>query len=164
MRPVHARKAWLGGHVAKAEPRSLPPLDHAMVHRLKADRPDLTVVTDGGIASLAEALIHLERVDGVMIGRAACETPYLFAPVDGMVSGEFPPSPRQVAARMIDTLAREMAAGVPPIRILCHMHGLFHGMPGARHWRWCLVSLADADPHTVVRSVHETLDALPVWD
>ncbi|KAF0119447.1 MAG: tRNA-dihydrouridine synthase A [Rhodospirillaceae bacterium] len=162
---VHARKAWLGG-VSPKQNRSLPPLDHAMVYRLKADRPDLTVVINGGIASLADAAIHLERVDGVMIGRAAYETPCLFVPVDRMFGGCFtaPPSPRHVAARMIDTLACTAADGTPPVRVLRHMHGLFHGMPGARRWRRCLTSLTGADPDTVVRALHDCLDSFPTRD
>src|SRR6202012_2082807 len=62
---VHARKAWLKG-LSPKENRDIPPLDYALVHRLKAERPDLTVVINGGLGTLDEALTHLDRVDGVM--------------------------------------------------------------------------------------------------
>jgi tRNA dihydrouridine synthase A len=68
---VHARKAWLQG-LSPKENRDVPPLNHARVHRLKADRPDLEIIINGGIASLDEAEFHLQRVDGVMLSTASC--------------------------------------------------------------------------------------------
>jgi len=67
---MHARKAWLDG-LSPKENREIPPLDYARVHRLKAERPDLEVVVNGGISSLDAAAAHLDHVDGVMLGRAA---------------------------------------------------------------------------------------------
>ena len=51
---VHARKAWLKG-LSPKENREVPPLDYALVHRLKAAHPDLAIVLNGGIASLEQA-------------------------------------------------------------------------------------------------------------
>lgn len=73
---VHARKAWLKG-LSPKENRDVPPLDYPLVHRLKRERPDLTIVINGGIGSLDEAEQHLDAVDGVMLGRAAYHTPAL---------------------------------------------------------------------------------------
>ena len=67
---VHARKAWLNG-LSPKENRDIPPLDYDRVYRLKATLPDVPVVINGGIASLAEARAHLAHVDGVMLGRAS---------------------------------------------------------------------------------------------
>jgi tRNA-dihydrouridine synthase A len=78
---VHARKAWLQG-LSPKQNREVPPLDYARVYRLKAAHPELTIVVNGGIATLAEAAAHLEHVDGVMLGRAAYQTPYILAEVD----------------------------------------------------------------------------------
>ena len=77
---VHARKAWLEG-LSPKENRELPPLDHPRVWRLKAAHPELEIVINGGIASLAEAEAHLAHVDGVALGRAAYQNPYLLAEV-----------------------------------------------------------------------------------
>ena len=71
---VHARKAWLQG-LSPKENRDIPPLDYDRVYRLKATRPALEVVINGGIVDLDTAEAHLARVDGVMIGRAAYQTP-----------------------------------------------------------------------------------------
>ncbi|VBB69231.1 tRNA dihydrouridine synthase A [invertebrate metagenome] len=143
---VHARKAWLNG-LSPRQNRFLPPLDHAMVYRLKADNPELTIITNGGIVSLAEGVTHMEWVDGVMIGRAAYEAPYLLAEVDRLFGShtDTPPSRYQIISGMCEYLIRESAAGTPSARILRHMHGLLHGQPGARRWRHCLTAMAAAD-------------------
>jgi tRNA-dihydrouridine synthase A len=67
---VHARKAWLQG-LSPKENRDIPPLDYDIVYRLKRERPDLTIVLNGGVANLDEAQRHLAHVDGVMLGRTA---------------------------------------------------------------------------------------------
>jgi tRNA-dihydrouridine synthase A len=48
---IHARKAWLQG-LSPKENRDVPPLDYALVHRMKAEFPHLHVSINGGIASL----------------------------------------------------------------------------------------------------------------
>ena len=78
---VHARKAWLKG-LSPKENRDVPALDYGRVGRLKARRPDLEIVLNGGIESFSEARKQLPNVDGVMLGRAAYADPYLLAAVD----------------------------------------------------------------------------------
>ena len=72
---VHARKAWLNG-LSPKENRDIPPLDYDRVYRLKAAMPDVPVIINGGIGSIAEAKRHLDHVDGVMLGRAAYQEPW----------------------------------------------------------------------------------------
>ena len=52
---VHARKALLSG-LSPKENREIPPLHYEFVHRLKRERPDLTVVINGGFTTKDEAL------------------------------------------------------------------------------------------------------------
>ena len=78
---LHARKAWLEG-LSPKENRDVPPIDYDRVYRMKARRPDLTIIVNGGIGSFAEAADHLAHVDGVMLGRAAYQDPYILAEVD----------------------------------------------------------------------------------
>src|SRR6185369_1585170 len=78
---VHARKAWLSG-LSPKENREIPPLDYGLVYALKRARPELTISITGGIGSLDEAEAHLRHVDGVMLGRAAYQTPAILADVD----------------------------------------------------------------------------------
>ena len=133
---VHARKAWLQG-LSPKENRDVPPLDYGRVYRLKAAFPELTIVINGGIATLEEALVHLEAVDGVMLGRAAYKTPAILADVDRLLFGDDTP-PLDAAAvleRMLAYVARELERGTRLSCITRHMTGLVNGKPGARAFR-----------------------------
>ena len=141
---IHARKAWLQG-LSPKENREIPPLSYETVHRLKADFPALTIVLNGGMKSLGEALAQLgpgkldgaRPWDGVMIGRAAYETPYLLAEVDRVFYGETaaPPARSEAVRAYLPFAARMLAAGVPLGPIAKPLIPLFHGQPGGRLWR-----------------------------
>jgi tRNA-dihydrouridine synthase A len=133
---VHARKAWLEG-LSPKENREIPPLDYARVHRLKAARPELTIVINGGIGSLEEAEAHLADVDGVMLGRAAYQTPYVLAEVDRRLFGEGrePLSRAEVIEALLPHVRRHLAAGGRLNNVVRHILGLYHGCPRARAFR-----------------------------
>jgi tRNA-dihydrouridine synthase A len=132
---VHARKALLKG-LSPKENRDVPPLDYPLVYRLKAERPKLTIVINGGVGSLDEAQAHLAHVDGVMLGRAAYHTPGLLGEVDARLFGESGTvTPAEAVARYRPYIARELAEGTHLAAMTRHMLGLFHGTPGARTWR-----------------------------
>lgn len=151
---IHARKAWLSG-LSPKENREIPPLHYPVVHRLKQDCPDLTVILNGGITSLDEAEAHLAHVDGVMLGRAAYQTPYVLAEADRRIFGDkhtTVPSRFAVAEAMLPYLKDLHARGVPLRHVTRHMLGLFHGCPGGRAWRRMLSGDAmtpDAAPDVV---------------
>jgi tRNA-dihydrouridine synthase A len=133
---VHARKAWLKG-LSPKENRDIPPLDYPLVWRLKRERPDLTIVINGGIATLDEAEAHLEHVDGVMLGRAAYHDPGLLGQVDRRIFGETTPDIDgfEAVARHRAYLEARLAEGVRMAVLVKPMLGLFTGLPGARAWR-----------------------------
>ena len=132
---VHARKAWLKG-LSPKENRDIPPLDYPLVWRLKAERPELTIVINGGIGSLDEAQEHLRHVDGVMLGRAAYHTPAILGEVDARLFGDGRAvSAVQAVERYRPYVARELGKGTHLAAMTRHMLGLFHGAPGARTWR-----------------------------
>jgi tRNA-dihydrouridine synthase A len=133
---VHARKAWLKG-LSPRENRDVPPLDYGRVYRLKAAHPDLTIVLNGGVTSLAMAAGQLERVDGVMMGRAAYQEPWRLLGVDALLFGEADPfaTPKAAAEALIPYIEREIARGTRLHSITRHALGLFRGVPGARAFR-----------------------------
>jgi tRNA-dihydrouridine synthase A len=133
---VHARKAWLNG-LSPKENRDIPPLDYDRVYRLKAAMPDVPVVINGGIASLDEARGHLDRVDGVMLGRAAYHDPWRLLAVDSELFGEAAPhaAMKDVFEAMMPYIERELAHGTRLHSITRHFVGAFHGVPGARAFR-----------------------------
>ena len=143
---VHARKAWLDG-LSPKENRDVPPLDYDRVHRLKARRGDLTVIVNGGVASLEEAKPHLAQLDGVMLGRAAYADPYLMAEVDRTLHGAdgMPPSRADVLDQFLPYVERQLARGVRLNAMTRHILGLFHGQPRARAFRRYIAENAHLD-------------------
>ncbi|HTI88288.1 MAG TPA: tRNA dihydrouridine(20/20a) synthase DusA [Alphaproteobacteria bacterium] len=133
---IHARKAWLSG-LSPKENREIPPLDYPRVHRLKQDFPHLEIAINGGVLTLDAARKHLRHLDGVMIGRAAYDDPYILARADRDVFGgdEIVPTRREIVDGLI-VYAEELAqARVPFHRLGRHIHGLFAGQAGGRLWR-----------------------------
>jgi tRNA-dihydrouridine synthase A len=133
---VHARKAWLSG-LSPKENRDVPPLDYPLVWALKAAHPDLTIVINGGIATVEAALEHLEHVDGVMMGRAAYHDAGLLGQVDRRVFGldVADIDPAEAVEAYLPYVSAQLAKGVPLAHMSRHMLGLFHGRKGARTWR-----------------------------
>ena len=132
---VHARMAWLKG-LSPKENRDIPPLDYPLVYRLKRERPDLTIILNGGVSGLEAAEAHLAHVDGVMLGRAAYHEPGLLGSVDLRIFGEGEAvDPFEAVERYRPYIATRLATGVHLAGMTRHMLGLFHGRPGARSWR-----------------------------
>jgi tRNA-dihydrouridine synthase A len=133
---VHARKAWLKG-LSPKENREVPPLEYAFVHRLKQEFPALTIIINGGIKTLDETLTHLEKVDGVMIGREAYSNPYLLAEVDRQLFNDEHPIPSRmtIAEQYTTYCVRQMEQGSRLNHLSRHVLGLFHGEPGGRAFR-----------------------------
>jgi tRNA-dihydrouridine synthase A len=133
---IHARKAWLQG-LSPKENREVPPLRYDIVYRIKEDFPELEIVINGGILDLHQAVEHLEQVDGVMIGRAAYNDPWLLADADRLIFHQ--PNPvtdrKEVIELMLPWIRQELGAGTPLHRMTRHLLGLFNGLPGARRWR-----------------------------
>ena len=133
---VHARKAWLSG-LSPKENRDIPPLDYDRVYRLKSSLPDVPIVINGGIASLAEAKQHLSHVDGVMLGRAAYQEPWRLLAADPELFGEAAPQTtmKDVFESMMPYIESQLAQGTRLHSITRHFVGAFHGVPGARAFR-----------------------------
>jgi tRNA-dihydrouridine synthase A len=133
---VHARKAWLDG-LSPKENRDVPPLEYERAYALKAAMPDMEVIVNGGIMTLDEAAVHLQHADGVMLGRAAYQTPYILADVDRRFYGVRTPAPTRhdVLERFLPYVERELAHGTHLHAMSRHILGLFQGLPGARAFR-----------------------------
>lgn len=162
---VHARKAWLKG-LSPKENRDVPPLDYALVRRLKRERPHLSISINGGIASLAEAEAHLGdadgvQLDGVMLGRAAYHEPALLGQADRRLFGAT--TPDLTAFEAIDRyrpyMAARLAEGVHLPAMTRHMLGLMHGRPGARTFRRIL-TVESIKPDAGLEVIDRAVDAV----
>ena len=158
---VHARKAWLSG-LSPKENRDIPPLQYATVYRLKRDFPQLRIVINGGIKTLAECEEHLRHVDGVMLGREAYENPWLLAEADARLFGAAAPvaSRAEALRRMLPYVARELATGTPLAHMTRHILGLYRGQPGGRAFRRVLSQQAHR-PGAGVEVLEAALAAVP---
>jgi len=140
---IHARKAWLQG-LSPKENREIPPLDYALVHRMKRENPDVFLGINGGIATIAEAKRQLEVMDGVMLGRAAYHNATLLTEVDGEIFGVVEATRTadfdwlRLRDTMVDYAERWMATGGRLNHVTRHMVGLFQGFAGARRYRQIL--------------------------
>ncbi|MEJ2383770.1 MAG: tRNA dihydrouridine(20/20a) synthase DusA [Xanthomonadales bacterium] len=157
---VHARKAWLSG-LSPKENREVPELRYDRVRRLKDEHPELTIVLNGGIATVAQAMRQLEHFDGVMLGRAAYQDPWLLAELQNAIFGAGAPADRADAVHGLAAyLAAHIEAGRPAGQISRHVLGLFRGQPGGRVWRRYLSQHAHREP-TNPRLLEDALAAMP---
>ncbi len=133
---VHARKAWLQG-LSPKQNREIPPLDYERVYRVKAARPDLEIIINGGIDTLEACEEHLRYVDGVMLGRAAYHTPALLAEVDRVIFDSVAPAPvrADVLSALIPYARHHIAQGGRLSNITRHILGLYHGRPRGKQFR-----------------------------
>ena len=140
---VHARNAILKG-LSPKENREIPPLRYAVAYELKREFPDLEIIINGGIKSDDEIALHLQHVDGVMLGREAYHNPWTMADWDA----RFYDAPGAARTRIdvleamipyIDAQLRQYGPlGLKLNSITRHMLGLMQGLPGARAFRQTL--------------------------
>ena len=132
---IHARKAMLGKFTPKQN-LNIPPLKYDYVYNLKKDFPDDEIVINGGISSIEEINLHLNKVNGVMIGRAAYHTPYLLAEIEKEIfKNENILSRQEVIENLIPYVKDEVKKGTRLNQIMRHTLGLFHGQSGSGHWK-----------------------------
>ncbi len=134
---VHARKAILSG-LSPKDNRRVPPLNYERVHAIKKAFPDLTIILNGGIATIAQCRQQLEFVDGVMIGRQAYQQPWFLFELEQAMQGSDTARKigrEQIIEQMYPYMEQQLRAGVPLKSMTRHLFGLFAGQPGARAWR-----------------------------
>ena len=152
---VHARNAVLKG-LSPKENREIPPLKYPYVYELKRDFPQLNIVINGGITRLDDIEAQLERVDGVMLGRAAYHDPWLLALAGNRLFESGPDSRAEVATAMHAYATRHIASGGQLRQVTRHMLGLYHAHGRARAWRRLLSDaqrLSVNDPDLILEAV-----------
>ena len=133
---VHARKAWLSG-LSPKENREVPPLDYERVYQLKRDYPELVIAINGGITSLEQIKIHLQHVDGVMVGREAYQNPMLLSEIDQQIFAKDHAITNPISAieQLFPYIDVELTKGTQLNHIMRHTLGIFNGKKGAKQWR-----------------------------
>jgi tRNA-dihydrouridine synthase A len=145
---IHARKAMLGKFTPKQN-LNIPPLKYDYVYKLKQDFKDLEIIINGGITSTDQVKNHLDKVDGVMIGRSVYHSPYLLAEIENEIFENYDIKDREeVIEDLIDYVKAEVKKGTRVNQVMRHTLGLFHGQTGSSHWKRYLsenMCVRDAD-------------------
>ena len=156
---IHARKAMLGKFTPKQN-LNIPPLKYEYVYKLKEDFPNDEIIINGGITSVDQIKPHLQKTDGVMIGRAAYHTPYMLADIEKEIFGTKEVLSRQdVIEQLIPYVKDEIKKGTRLNQIMRHTIGLFHGQTGASYWKRYLsenMCVRDAD----VKKIDHIMDKI----
>lgn len=138
---VHARKAWLTGLNPKQN-RTIPPIQYDYVYRIKKELPTIPVVINGNINQINAIHTHLEQVDGVMLGRLACDNPYKIAEIHhALYPTSKLPSRSEVLQHYVRYLTEAFATGVPLSLLIKPLFNLAHGLPGASQWKKQLMAI-----------------------
>jgi len=145
---IHARKAMLGKFTPKQN-LNIPPLKYDYVYKLKQDFKDLEIIINGGITSTDQVKNHLEKVDGVMIGRSVYHSPYLLAEIENEIFDNYDIKDREeVIEDLIDYVKAEVKKRPRVNQVMRHTLGLFHGQTGSSNWKRYLsenMCVRDAD-------------------
>ncbi len=152
---VHARTAWLQG-LSPKQNREIPPLRYDDVYRLKQDFPELDIEINGGIETISDIDMHLQHLDGVMIGRAFYHNPYLLAEANGLW-GNAVPKRSQILEQLYPYLEKQIGKGEALPTMTRHYLGLFQGLTGARKWRQALSGKPQLTLDEVKRAADEVL-------
>ena len=139
---VHARKALLKG-LSPKQNRTVPPLRYDYAYEIKAKNPALNIVLNGGIDTTDSAIEQLEYVDGVMVGRAFWNAPWLIREMhDAIGLGKQQFSRDEVLSAYIEYCQVMMQQGLSLHWLIKPILGLYHGFPGNRKWKSHLVTEA----------------------
>ena len=132
---LHARKAILKGLTPKQN-LSIPKLNYERVYEIKKENPDLEVIINGGITNTEDIKKHLEKCDGVMIGRAIYQNPYFLSEIEKEIfSNNTVPSREDIAKEILKYLEEEVKVGTKVNHVMRHTVGLYHGQPGSKDWK-----------------------------
>lgn len=156
---VHARKAWLNGLNPKQN-RTIPPVNYDFVYRLKNEIPHIPIVINGNILTVKDINTHLHYVDGVMLGRLACDNPYYLTDIHQVLYPERPKLKRsQVLTQYLDYLLEECNRGIPLSLLIKPIFNLVYGMPGASQWKKKLMIILQSKDLTLFNELRQYL-----WD
>ncbi|WP_131794578.1 tRNA dihydrouridine(20/20a) synthase DusA [Fluoribacter gormanii] len=157
---VHARKAWLNGLNPKQN-RTIPPINYEYVYRLKKELPEIPVVINGNISKIEEINSHLQYVEGVMLGRLACDNPFQIAQIHQVLYPETQTSTRsQVFNRYLDYLYGEYNKGISLSLLIKPVFNLAFGLPGASQWKRKLMLILQTRNISLFRELGEYLQEI----
>ena len=132
---LHARKAVLKGLSPKENLR-IPKLNYPMVYDIKKANPEIEIIINGAITDTKDIKQHLNKVDGVMIGRAIYQSPYFLADIErDIFNNNNILSREEIVEELVEYVDKEVQKGTRVNQIMRHTVGLYHGQKGASKWK-----------------------------
>ena len=132
---LHARKAILKGLTPKQN-LNIPKLNYHMVYDIKNKNPDLEIIINGGITNIEDINLHLNKCDGVMIGRAIYQNPYFLTDIEkNIFKNANVPTRSEVAKETLKYLEEEVKLGTKVNHVMRHTVGLYYGQAGSKEWK-----------------------------
>ncbi len=132
---LHARKAILSG-LSPKQNLNIPKLNYEMVYKIKKENPDLEIIINGGISKIDEINNHLQRCDGVMIGRSIYQNPFSLVEIEKKIfNTKNNPTREQVVEKLLEYLKKEVSLGTKVNHVMRHTVGLYHGQIGSKDWK-----------------------------
>ena len=107
-----------------------------MVYKIKKANPELEIIINGGISKVEEIKNHLQKCDGVMIGRAIYQNPFFLVDIENEIFNSQNNLTREdVAKELLKYLEKEVKLGTKVNHIMRHTVGLYHGQIGSKNWK-----------------------------
>ncbi len=158
---VHARIAILKG-LSPKDNRNIPPLRYEDVYRLKEEYPHFQIEINGGFKDRESILAQKEILDGVMLGRAAYERPYLLNEVENVLYPEDTASitRQEILEHLIGYIQENFDEDNKAWPLYRNIYDLFAFHKGAKVWKRILnEGLKEDKPGDALK---KALDQLPL--
>mgnify|MGYP001190799227 FL=1 len=139
---IHARNGILKG-LSPRQNRNIPPLKYDYVYKLKKDFPDLEIIINGGIKSLDDSSKHLSKVDGVMIGRAAYDNPFILKDIEPRFykTESLIESKKEILNLYMEYVEKQIENGHNLSQMMKHLFGLSKGDKNAKSFRIKIIEI-----------------------
>ena len=158
---IHARNGILSG-LSPRQNRNVPPLKYDYVYKLKEDFPELEIIINGGIKSLEESKTHLKKVDGVMIGRAAYDNPFMLKDIESNFYNidSCSESKKEILNKYLEYVEMQLKNGHNLSKMMKHLFGLSRGDKYAKTFR---IKIIEIMKNNSLKGHKEDLEKLLVY-
>lgn len=158
---IHARNGILSG-LSPRQNRNIPPLKYDYVYKLKEDFPELEIIINGGIKSLEESKTHLKKVDGVMIGRAAYDNPFMLKDIESNFYNidSCTESKKEILNKYLEYVEIQLKNGHNLSKMMKHLFGLSRGDKYAKTFR---IKIIEIMKNNSLKGHKEDLEKLLVY-
>ncbi len=158
---IHARNGILSG-LSPRQNRNIPPLKYDYVYKLKEDFPELEIIINGGIKSLEESKTHLKKVDGVMIGRAAYDNPFMLKDIESNFYNidSCTESKKEILNKYLEYVEMQLKNGHNLSKMMKHLFGLSRGDKYAKTFR---IKIIEIMKNNSLKGHKEDLEKLLVY-